>query len=70
MADISNLFEELGYATRKGIADAETAKEHLAGLVLKYFGVLRPWVEHRRKESRRPKAMEHFEWLYDQWKSS
>jgi hypothetical protein len=67
-ADITNLLEEVAYATRAEIADAETIKQHIAGQVLNYYQVLRPWVDLRRKEAGRPKILEHLEWLYDQYK--
>lgn len=69
-ADVTNLMEEIGYATKSGVADRDTIQEHVAGVVIGYFVVLRPWVDHLRHDRNRGKILEHFEWLYDQFKKT
>lgn len=69
VADVLNFFEEMGYAAKSGAADCETLRESFYSVVLKYFKIARPWIEHRREPPlSSTTAWTYFEWLSDQWK--
>lgn len=67
---ILNFFEEMCYASRSGVADAETLKNILKTITVRYYSAFQPWIEKYRKDRHQGTAYEHFEWLWKQWKSS
>ena len=66
--DVLNLFEELAYAARSGVADIETLRNVLRSIVERYFSAMEPWITRHRRDKHQPTAFEHLEWLRNEWK--